>query len=103
MEGIMVNGRTLQDYFKQDRFIDPIKNVLKQAKLNLNLNIKAFGGGISAQSDAIRCALARYIIAVFDEEIGATVKGFTKINNKIVERKKYGHYKARKGYVFRRR
>lgn len=101
-QGIMVNTRSLQDYFKQERFINPILKVLEFANISLNLNIKVFGGGISAQSDAIKCALARYITAVFPEQANE-VRSFIKIDNRVVERKKYGLYKSRKAYVFRRR
>ena len=62
-----------------------------------NIFVKVFGGGISAQLDAIRLGISRALIN-FDPELKTTLKkaGFLTRDPRMVERKKPGLKKARK-------
>lgn len=96
---ITVNGKSLEEYFKTlDRAqIANAVFALEDVKEKFEVVAKVSGGGVSAQAEAIRHAIAR---AVVKNEAGlrAPLKkaGFLKRDPRSVERKKAGHLKARK-------
>jgi small subunit ribosomal protein S9 len=61
------------------------------------ISVKVSGGGISAQSEALRHGIARAIIK-YDSELRGTVKklGYLKRDARAKERRKFGLKKARK-------
>lgn len=70
----------------------------------LDVNIKVHGGGFNGQVEAIIPAIAK-AIQNFDMNTRRTMKRYklTKHDPRQVERKKIGHYKARKSFVYVRR
>lgn len=70
----------------------------------LDVKIKVWGGGTNGQVEAIIPALARALQG-FDTGTRRALKyfGLMRHDPRIVERKKIGKQKARKGQVYRRR
>jgi small subunit ribosomal protein S9 len=103
---LSINGRTLQEYFPrpslQTRIEEPLKAV--QAEGRFDILVRAAGGGLMGQADALRMGLARALVA-FDEEHRRTLreKGMLTRDPRKVERKKPGRPKARKRFQFSKR
>jgi small subunit ribosomal protein S9 len=103
---LSINGRSLQEYFPrpslQTRIEEPLKAV--QAEGRFDILVRAAGGGLMGQADALRMGLARALVA-FDEEHRRTLreKGMLTRDPRKVERKKPGRPKARKRFQFSKR
>jgi len=93
-----VNGKTLEAYF-------PIKELQAIAGESMThskaekfrVSAKIVGGGIAAQSEALRHGIARALL-VYDVQLRGTLKkaGFLKRDARAKERRKFGLKKARK-------
>lgn len=120
---IRVNGKLLDEYFgrKTDRMVvrQPLHVVEMLSKFDINVTVR--GGGSSGQAGAIRHGLSRALIH-YDEgdlpaggdeggETGGPMSfrrklrraGFVTRDARMVERKKVGRHKARKGTQFSKR
>lgn len=116
---IEINGRSLDDYFgrKTLRMIvnQPYDVVGMHGKFDALITVK--GGGISGQAGAIRHGITRALLQ-YDEEgtegeggsSGAQgfrqllrKAGFVTRDARVVERKKVGRHKARKGTQYSKR
>jgi len=103
---IMVNKRTLDDYFG----LGTLKLIVNQplvltgttAKFDIFINVK--GGGTTGQAGAIRHGISRALINA-DIAYKADLKkaGFLTRDPRMKERKKYGLKKARKAPQFSKR
>ncbi len=97
--GYEVNGKSLEDYFPvremQVTAMEAIVNGKSTEKFNVTAKIS--GGGISAQSEAMRLGIARALM-VHDIEIRGRLKklGYLKRDPRAKERRKFGLKKARK-------
>ncbi len=96
---ITINERTLEDYFPRDtarmRIMEPFE--VTETGGQYDANIKVEGGGISAQADAVRHGLSRALVVASEALRSALRKaGLLTRDPREVERKKYGHHKARK-------
>jgi len=97
--GYEVNGKTLEAYFPvremQMTATDPITN--GKAAEKFHVTAKLTGGGISAQSEALRHGIARALL-VYDIELRGKLKklGYLKRDPRAKERRKFGFKKARK-------
>jgi small subunit ribosomal protein S9 len=97
--GIRVNGRDFENYFPRDasRLIveQPLKVTGTLGDLGVKVNLS--GGGLSSQAGALRHGIARALL-LYNPELRGTLKkeGFLRRDPREVERKKYGHHKARK-------
>ncbi|MFZ1890081.1 MAG: 30S ribosomal protein S9 [Candidatus Binataceae bacterium] len=94
-----INNRTLDDYFPRDtsrmRIIEPFE--LTETKGQFDVIVSVEGGGISAQADAVRHGISRALVASSETLRPALRKaGMLTRDPREVERKKYGHHKARK-------
>ncbi len=95
-----INDQEIDKYFKTLRqrhaAISPL--VLMNAKDTMFFTAHVSGGGLSAQSEAVRHGLSRALVK-FNEEYRKRLKksGFLTRDAREVERKKYGLKKARKG------
>lgn len=104
---ITVNHKDIKDYLQNrkaiiEEAIRPLSLLNVQDKYDLNLNVT--GGGTTGQVGAIRHALARAICRVKPEFRPAVKKeGFLTRDPRMVERKKYGLHKARRGTQFSKR
>ena len=62
------------------------------------------GGGLSGQAGAMRHGISKALLN-FDPELRPALKaeGFLTRDSRVVERKKYGHRKARRRFQFSKR
>lgn len=96
---IVVNKRTLEDYFGRET----ARMIVRQPFVTLNLQdrfdvaINVQGGGPSGQAGAIRHGITRALIN-YDETLRSPLRkaGFVTRDAREVERKKVGLHKARK-------
>lgn len=94
-----VNGKTLEAYFPvremQLTAVESMANAKPAEKFLVT--VKTSGGGISAQSEAIRLGIARALL-IYDIELRGKLKkaGFLKRDARAKERRKFGLRKARK-------
>jgi small subunit ribosomal protein S9 len=96
---ITVNSRTLEDYFPRDtsrmRIMEPFE--VTETKGQYDVIAKVEGGGVAAQADAVRHGISRALLAVSEAMRPPLRKGGMLTRDpREVERKKYGHHKARK-------
>ncbi|TGL63850.1 30S ribosomal protein S9 [Leptospira ognonensis] len=104
---ITVNHKDVNDYIRNGehlvrRALEPLFTLDSRDKFDILLNVS--GGGIVGQVGAIRHAVARALVA-FNEAVKPALKkeGFLTRDNRMVERKKYGLHKARRGTQFSKR
>ncbi len=103
---ITVNGRDLEVYFARPvlRMIinQPFKAIDRIG--NFDINCTVVGGGLSGQAGAVRLGISRALDeydAIFHKPLRKG--GFLTRDSRVVERKKYGHKKARRSFQFSKR
>lgn len=102
---ITVNDRELNRYFSS--FYCPVV----QRPLDLlglssayDVTVNVFGGGVSAQAAACLNGIAKALTLVSATNRSSLKKaGLLTRDSRVVERKKYGHKKARKSFQFSKR
>lgn len=103
---IVVNGKDYKDYFPQaiiqQNLTDPFKVLEVENQFDLKVNVS--GGGFKGQSEAIRLGVSRALVKL-DEDNRKPLKEkkYLTRDARVVERKKYGRPKARKGFQFSKR
>ena len=103
---IHVNGRKMDDYFKrpnhQSQINRPLEISKKQSEYDVKCKVK--GGGLSGQVSAISHGISKALL-LYEPELKSTLKKekLTTRDSRTVERKKYGHKKARRSYQFSKR
>ena len=103
---IHINGKTMVDYFKKQNLqmaiFRPFTIVKRENEFDVKCSVK--GGGLSGQAGAIVHGIARAIVE-FEPDLKPTLKKvkLTTRDSRAVERKKYGHKKARKSFQFSKR
>ena len=104
---ITINGRTLDEYFKEDtlKYIVNQPLVLTSTEGQFDLKINIVGGGIKGQAEAVRLGIARALCLVDAEAYRPVLKsnGFLTRDAREVERKKPGQPGARKRFQFSKR
>ena len=101
-----VNGKKMIDYFKkpnlQIAIFRPLTLVKRENEFDVRCTVK--GGGLTGQAGAIILGISRAII-LFEPELKPTLKKekLTTRDSRGVERKKYGHRKARRSFQFSKR
>lgn len=116
---IVVNDRTLEDYFVREtaRVIvrKPLVDTDLQSKFDVTVTVD--GGGISGQAGAVRHGIARALLQYELDSSGVPAEGETGGPIRValrkgrhltrdareVERKKVGRHKARKGTQYSKR
>lgn len=104
---IMVNGKELSDFFGgRDDLIYKTESPLRvtDSMAKFNIKVKVEGGGIRGQADSISLGIARALVEL-NPEVKPTLRkeGLLTRDPREVERKKYGHPKARKRFQFSKR
>ncbi len=103
---IMVNGRSLDDFFGRVTARMIVRQLLVDIELIDKVDIKATvkGGGTSGQAGAIRHGIARALLQ-YDETLRSSLRtgGYLTRDARMVERKKVGLHKARKRPQFSKR
>lgn len=103
---ITVNDKDYKAYFPlvylQNQVERPFKTVESVGKYDVKIN--ASGGGVKGQAEAAMLGIARVLIDLNPEYRPALkAAGLLKRDPRSVERKKFGHKKARKSYQFSKR
>ena len=103
---ININGKKMQDYFKKASLQISINRhfTMAQRENKNNVNCSVKGGGLTGQAGAIVHGLARALVK-FEPDIKPTLKKekLTTRDSRSVERKKFGHRKARRSFQFSKR
>ena len=103
---IVVNERTLEDYFPngilRTQVLRPL--VLTEKTKALSIKTSVAGGGISAQAGAIAHGITRCLM-ILDPTFRPVLKkeGLVTRDPRVKERKKYGQKGARKRFQFSKR
>ena len=103
---IHINGKKMSDYFKklnlQIAILRPLSMIKRVNEYDVRCTVK--GGGLTGQAGAIMHGLTRAIVA-YEPELKPTLKKekLTTRDSRSVERKKYGHRKARRSFQFSKR
>lgn len=104
--GIVVNGRSFENYFALPRFRDIVCLPFKACGRESGYAVKAFvlGGGVSAQASALRHGISIALTGL-EPELRPVLKAAKLLtrDSRRVERKKFGHKKARKSFQFSKR
>ncbi|NII24811.1 30S ribosomal protein S9 [Pseudoflavitalea sp. X16] len=103
---ITVNDKDYKEYFSlvylQNQVELPLKSVQSLDKFDVKIN--AAGGGVKGQAEAAKLGIARALVEL-NAELRPILKaaGVLKRDPRSVERKKFGHKKARRSYQFSKR
>ena len=103
---ININGKKMTDYFKnqnlQTAVCRPFAVVKRENEFDVKCTVK--GGGLSGQAGAIIHGIARGLVQ-FEPDLKLSLKKekLTTRDSRAVERKKYGHRKARRSFQFSKR
>ena len=103
---IHVNGMIMNDYFKRPVHQIIVMRPLELSNIATSYDVRASvkGGGLSGQAGAIIHGLSRALV-LHDETLKTVLKKekLTTRDSRVVERKKYGHKKARRSFQFSKR
>ncbi len=101
-----INGKPLDVYFARPvlRMILNQPLVISNRVSQYDLVVTVSGGGLSGQAGAVRHGLAK-ALTYYEPELRGPLKkeGFLTRDARVVERKKYGHRKARASFQFSKR
>jgi len=103
---IFVNGKEMIQYFKRPAHqiivTRPLEAVNVMSQYDVKCNVR--GGGLSGQAGAIIHGMSRALVNM-DNSLKKILKKnkFTTRDSRKVERKKYGHKKARRSFQFSKR
>ena len=103
---IYVNGIDMIDYFKRPVHQIIVKRPLEISNVSTSYDVRCSvkGGGLSGQAGAIILGISRALInhdATFKKNLKKDK--LTTRDSRVVERKKYGHRKARRSFQFSKR
>ena len=103
---ITVNDKNYKQYFSlvylQNQVERPLKAVEAVDKFDIKIN--AVGGGVKGQAEAAMLGISRALIEVNpDFRPALKAAGLLKRDPRSVERKKFGHKKARRSFQFSKR
>jgi len=103
---IQINGKKVVDYFKKQNLqiavYRPLALIKRENEFDIKCSVK--GGGSTGQAGAITHGIARALVEL-EPELKSTLKKekLTTRDSRTVERKKYGHRKARRSFQFSKR
>lgn len=103
---ITVNDKDYKTYFSlvylQNQVERPFKTIDAIGKFDVKIN--ATGGGVKGQAEAAMLGISRILVEMNpDFRPALKAAGLLKRDPRSVERKKFGHKKARKSYQFSKR
>ena len=103
---IYVNGKNYEDYFKRSnhkmQILRPFEITNQSTSFDVKCNVR--GGGHTGQAGAMVHGISKALLQ-FDSNLKSTLKKekLTTRDSRAVERKKYGHKKARRSFQFSKR
>ncbi|MBF0192565.1 MAG: 30S ribosomal protein S9 [Magnetococcales bacterium] len=102
----IINKSEIDQYFDRAglRIMARQPFVVTQTDDRFDVTVNICGGGVSGQAGAIKHGVARALVS-YDPAFRAVLKkaGFLTRDSRAVERKKYGHHKARKSTQYSKR
>ena len=103
---ITVNDKDYKSYFSlvylQNQVERPLKTIDAVNKFDVKIN--ATGGGVKGQAEAAMLGISRVLVELNpDFRPALKAAGLLKRDPRSVERKKFGHKKARRSYQFSKR
>ncbi len=103
---IVINNREFAEYFPRETLrmliMQPVEATGNVGKFDILVNLK--GGGKAGQAGAVRHGVARALLSLNQDYRKPLNKGgFLTRDSREVERKKYGHRKARKKSQYSKR
>ena len=103
---ITVNGKDYESYFRRPILQMVINQPFGVAKREGAYDVVAtiVGGGLSGQAGALKHGISK-ALALAEPELRSVIKqaGFLTRDSRVVERKHYGHKKARRSFQFSKR
>ena len=103
---IRINKKDINTYFPRDFWVKHAIEALDVTETNkdFDINVSVLGGGLTGQSGAIRLGISRALI-LYNETLRGKLKplGLLSRDSRMVESKKYGKKKARRGPQFSKR
>ena len=103
---ITVNGKKYDDYFTREnhkmQLLRPFEIINQSTDYDVKCNVK--GGGLTGQVGAMVHGISKALL-LFDSQFKQSLKKekLTTRDSRSVERKKYGHRKARRSFQFSKR
>ena len=103
---IYVNGKSYEAYFKREnhkmQILKPFEIINQATSYDVRCTVK--GGGHTGQAGAMVHGISKALL-LFDSSLKSTLKKekLTTRDSRAVERKKYGHRKARRSFQFSKR
>lgn len=103
---VIINGKPAEEYLKRAILnviiSQPFGKTETEGKFDVECTV--LGGGLSGQAGAVKHAISK-ALQILNPELRAPLKsaGFLTRDSRVVERKKPGLKKARKGQVFQKR
>ena len=103
---IHVNGKNYDSYFKRQnhkmQLLRPFELINQNTDYDVKCNVS--GGGMTGQVGAMVLGISKALL-LFDPEFKSSLKKekLTTRDSRSVERKKYGHRKARRSFQFSKR
>ena len=103
---ILINGKDLNEYFKRAnhkmQVLRPFE-IINQST-DYDVKCKVSGGGLSGQAGAMVHGISKALLQI-DPNLKSELKKekLTTRDSRSVERKKYGHRKARRSFQFSKR
>ena len=103
---IHVNGKNYESYFKREnhkmQLLRPFELINQNTDYDVKCNVR--GGGMTGQVGAMVLGISKALL-LFDPNLKSTLKKekLTTRDSRAVERKKYGHRKARRSFQFSKR
>jgi len=103
---IFINNKELNEFFPNSflsyKVLQPLEFIKWEKKFDITVNV--LGGGINSQAEAIRLGISKNLPNFNpDYKLGLRELGFLTRDSRIVERKKFGHKKARRSFQFSKR
>lgn len=96
-EKMLINAKSIADYFKTKILQNTARTSLAFATEKFEVSVKVKGGGMQAQAEAVRHAIARAIVTRAPElRKDLKRRGFLKRDPRMKERKKFGLKAARR-------
>ena len=103
---ITVNGKPAAQYFARPvlRMLITQPFLVADRYNQFDVDCTVVGGGLSGQAGAVRHGISR-ALNDYEPDLRAILKvaGFLTRDSRVVERKKYGHPKARRSFQFSKR
>lgn len=103
---IVVNGKDYEEYFRRPILQMVICQPFNITKRDESYDVMATiaGGGLSGQAGALKHGISK-ALSLAEPDLRITLKqaGFLTRDSRVVERKHYGHKKARRSFQFSKR